>query len=187
MPYTPKVLPFRSRSLADGFVIATSRAGDHAFFSPAEFEQFRQAPATLPLRRQADLRGRFLLGDAEPPPGLRRLVASRIAAKRETVSGGPSLHIIVPTLQCAHSCRYCQVSRSLHDHGHNSESRIIPGAAPRSATPSNVVVGCSRSDPRDYQRPLRKSNRRSLGRKRGTGVFLAVVVARARSFSCMSA
>jgi|GEM_PF-1339529 integrase len=75
----------------------------------------------------------------------------------------------------------------LHDLRHNSGSRIIPGAASRSAAPSSVVIGGTPSDPRHYQRPLRKSSRRSLGRKRGTDVFLAVVAARARSFSCMSA
>ena len=118
MTYEPQVLAFRSRILADGFVVTTARSGDHAFFSPAEFEQFREAPATLPLSRQAELRSRFLLGNVVPSAGMQRLMASRIAAKRETVSMGPALHIIVPTLQCAHSCKYCQVSRSLHDQGH---------------------------------------------------------------------
>lgn len=118
MAYVPQVRPFRSRVLADGFVVAMASSGDHAFFSPSEFEQFRQAPATLPLPRQAELRARFLIGDETPSAGMRRLVASRIAAKRETVSAGPALHVIVPTLQCAHSCRYCQVSRSLHEQGH---------------------------------------------------------------------
>lgn len=116
--YATHLLPFRSRALPDGFVVATAQSGDHAFFSPDEFRQFQQVPATLPLPRQAELRARFLLGEEVPSPGMRRLLASRRAARRETVSAGPSLHIIVPTLQCAHSCRYCQVSRSLDDAGH---------------------------------------------------------------------
>lgn len=118
MAYTSHVLPFRRRKLSDGFVVATSDSGDHAFFSASEFIQYEQAPETLPLSRQAELRARFLLGEKELSAGARRLLASRIAAKRETVSEGPALHILVPTLQCAHSCRYCQVSRSLHDEGH---------------------------------------------------------------------
>lgn len=118
MAYAPTIQPFRSRVLADGFVLVTSRTGDHAFFAPGEFDQFLESPQLLPLQRQAELRARFLLGDGHPSPGVRRLIASRIAAKRETISAGPSLHILVPTLQCAHSCRYCQVSRSLNDQGH---------------------------------------------------------------------
>ena len=47
-----------------------------------------------------------------------RLYASRIAAKKETVLNGPSLHILVTTLRCTHSCRYCQVSRALDDDGY---------------------------------------------------------------------
>jgi len=118
MAYTSHVLPFRRRKLPDGFVVATSDSGDHAFFSPSEFAQYEQTPESLPLRRQAELRARFLLGEKEMSSGARRLLASRIAAKRETVEDGPSLHILVPTLQCAHSCRYCQVSRALEDQGH---------------------------------------------------------------------
>lgn len=142
MAYVAQVQPFRSRALADGFVVATARSGDHAFFSAAEFEQFQQAPATLPLRRQAELRGRFLLGDSVPSAGMRRLTNSRIAAKRETVSAGPALHIIVPTLQCAHSCRYCQVSRSLHDQGHTLSAADLDAACDtifESASPTLTV------------------------------------------------
>lgn len=116
--YAPQVLAFRSRRLSDDVIVATADSGDHAFFSAAEFEQFNQRPSTLPLRRQAELRARFLLGSNDSAKGMRRLLASRRAAKRETVSSGPTLHIIVPTLQCAHSCRYCQVSRALDDQGH---------------------------------------------------------------------
>lgn len=48
---------------------------------------------------------------------MRRLLDSRRAAKRETTAQGPSLHIIVPTLQCGHTCQYCQVSRSISGSG----------------------------------------------------------------------
>lgn len=51
MAYAPQVQPFRSRVLADGFVLATSQSGDHAFCAPDEFDQFRQSPQLLSLRR----------------------------------------------------------------------------------------------------------------------------------------
>ena len=117
MAYKPQVLPFRYRTLPDETMLAVADSGDHAFFAHDEFERFRSAPESLSLTRQADLQARFLLGDGVDSPGKRRLLASRIAAKRETVTSPPSLHIIVTTLQCAHSCRYCQVSRSLTDEG----------------------------------------------------------------------
>ncbi len=142
MAYTPHVQPHRSRVLPDGFVVATANSGDHAFFSPSEFDQFLTSPATLPLVRQAELRSKFLLGDALPSAGVRRLVASRLAAKRETVLSGPALHIIVPTLQCAHSCQYCQVSRSLQDVGHTMSMVDLDAACDsifESASPTLTV------------------------------------------------
>lgn len=128
MGYSACVQPTNARLLPDGWVLVTSSTGDHAFFEPDEHEQFLRAPATLPLARQAELRARFMLGEAAPGPGWRRLVASRVAAKRETIVGGPSLHIIVPTLQCAHSCQYCQVSRSLDDVGHTITTTDLDAA-----------------------------------------------------------
>ncbi|CAN7591955.1 His-Xaa-Ser system radical SAM maturase HxsB [Acidovorax sp. LjRoot118] len=118
MLYTPHALTYRRRVLPDGGVVATASTGDFAVFEADEFEIFATSPAKLSLIRQAELRAKFLLGDKQPSEGMRRLMASRIAMKREVGSSGPSLHIIVPTLQCAHSCQYCQVSRSLDDQGH---------------------------------------------------------------------
>lgn len=118
MTYEACVQLLGSRRMADGSVLAVSGSGDHAYFSEAEFEQFTKAPQSLDLGRQADLRSRFLLGSKAPSQGIKRLLASRLGAKRETVTAGPALHLIVPTLQCAHSCRYCQVSRALDAQGH---------------------------------------------------------------------
>lgn len=118
MNYTPHLMPLKHRALPRGSVVATAATGDFAIFSPEEFALLTTAPARLPLQRQADLRSRFILGAEAPSWGMRRLLASRVAARHETVTGGPALHIIVPTLQCAHSCRYCQVSRALDDYGH---------------------------------------------------------------------
>lgn len=70
------------------------------------------APATV-----ANLYAKHVLGDASQV-GMSRLLAARRAARRETVESGVNLHIIVPTLQCAHSCQYCQVSRSLDSTSH---------------------------------------------------------------------
>lgn len=83
-----------------------------------ELQCLKESPETLPLSRQAEFRARNFLETSGANSGSRRLAKSRIAAKRETIQNGPSLHIIVPTLQCAHSCKYCQVSRSLEDMGH---------------------------------------------------------------------
>ena len=99
-------------------LVAVSDSGDHAFVTEAEVEALRCNPGSLAIERQAALKARFFLGGASTNLGSARLVKSRRAAKRETVRNGPALHIIVPTLQCAHWCQYCQVSRSLDGAGH---------------------------------------------------------------------
>jgi His-Xaa-Ser system radical SAM maturase HxsB len=97
-------------------VVAISESGDYAFLPQDELETLIRDPASFPLERFAELKSKFFIGQ-EGAVGVQRLLASRIAAKKEAVLGGPSLHLLVPTLQCAHSCRYCQVSRSLDDNG----------------------------------------------------------------------
>lgn len=118
MTYSTVALPFRTRRLSGNEVVAVSATGDFDFLTSDELDRLRTSPVQLPLERLAQLKARFIVGTDGPRGGTRRLAVSRIAAKRETVSVGPALHIIVPTLQCAHSCRYCQVSRALEDRCH---------------------------------------------------------------------
>lgn len=128
MSYAPVTLPFKIRNLPDESLLAISESGDHAFLSISELEQLRAQVPDLSIERQAELRARFFLGSATKRPGTSRLIRSRQAAKRETIQAGPALHVIVPTLQCAHSCRYCQVSRSLSDEGHTISLRNLDNA-----------------------------------------------------------
>lgn len=118
MSYVQRALPFQAREVEHDSWVAVSSAGDFVFLSPDELQLLREEPAALPLVKQAELQAKhFLRSVSSPAGGLDRLLRSRQLAKRETTVGGPTLHIIVPTLQCAHTCRYCQVSRSLDDTG----------------------------------------------------------------------
>jgi His-Xaa-Ser system radical SAM maturase HxsB len=105
--------------------LAVSATGDHTFLLSEELRRLQTSPVHLPLERLAELRARGFLKSASPTPGMHRLAASLVAAKRETVQSGPALHIIVPTLQCSHSCRYCQVSRSLGGAGHTMSEEAL--------------------------------------------------------------
>jgi sulfatase maturation enzyme AslB (radical SAM superfamily) len=128
MRYAAVALPALSRRLESGTNVVVSKSGDHALMADDELRLLRSRPDALPLERSAELRARFLLGSAGDQPGLQRLIRSRIAARNETLASGPSLHILVPTLQCAHSCRYCQVSRSLDDDRHAMSAAQIDTA-----------------------------------------------------------
>lgn len=109
---------FHTRRLPDASILAVSKSGDHVFLNEDELSKLANAPQDLELDRLAELQSKFFIGTPSPQGSL-RLLASRISAKRETLLKGASLHIIVLTLQCAHSCRYCQVSRSLEDTNHS--------------------------------------------------------------------
>lgn len=117
--YPVTLYPFRFRRLSTDRVVAVSETGDHLLLGNAELARLVGNPQSFPAEELADFKAKFFVGPPGGTLGIRRLIRSRIAARHETVLAGPSLHIIVPTLQCAHSCRYCQVSRALDDEGYS--------------------------------------------------------------------
>lgn len=116
-----------TRRLDDNCILAVSESGDYAFLGEAELEVFERDPTELPTNRLAELKSKFLVRDPNAA-GMRRLLASRLSTKRETILSGPSLHILVPTLRCEHSCQYCQVSRSLEDGGFSMPMDVLSAA-----------------------------------------------------------
>lgn len=121
------LLPFGFHRLGKDCVVAVSAAGDHVFLNQSELVTLIDSPESLPLARRAELQSKFFLV-GQNPTGTSQLLLSRIAAKKETVVGGASLHILVPTLQCEHSCQYCQVSRSLDSAGYSMSSEQVDSA-----------------------------------------------------------
>ena len=110
--------PFRFRRLDERGGVAISKTGDFLHLANDELDKLISAPGQLPLAFLAKAKARFILGN-QKSSAIRRLMRSRIQAKRETILSGPSLHMIVPTLLCGHSCRYCQVSRAVGDSGYS--------------------------------------------------------------------
>lgn len=107
-----KFLPFGFHRLDYDSVVVISAVGDYSFLTHDELLTLVNQPDKLSIRRKAELQSKFILPSTNPS-GTIRLIKSRLATKKETVLGGHSLHIIVPTLQCEHSCQYCQVSRQI--------------------------------------------------------------------------
>jgi uncharacterized radical SAM superfamily Fe-S cluster-containing enzyme len=126
-----RALPFDVRALADGTLVGISKSGDHVFLQDDELEILLGSPDELPPKRKAELAARFFLPNHGRNRGKERLLAARRAAKRETVDAGPSLHIIVPTLQCGHTCQYCQVSRAQTDSGFSMSLPALDAACER--------------------------------------------------------
>ncbi|MEW8199262.1 MAG: His-Xaa-Ser system radical SAM maturase HxsB [Candidatus Thiodiazotropha endolucinida] len=116
MSYQAQLFPFRFHRLGLDRHVAVSEAGDFVYLSQSELTQLIEAPNALPPERLAELKCKYFVGDPHSR-AMTRLLASRMAQKKETILSGPSLHAIVPTLHCEHTCTYCQVSRSLTDQG----------------------------------------------------------------------
>lgn len=127
--YTPQVRKFDFRRISEDLIACISATGDLAFVSDEELALLQSAPEQLPGERIRELKAKHLLKSIGATQGLDRLYESRLAAKRNTFTTGPALHILVPTLQCAHSCQYCQVSRALDNDGF-------------SMSPSQVLLAC---------------------------------------------
>lgn len=121
------LLPFGFHRLSEDSVVAVSAVGDYTFLSQTELVSLVDSPEDLPLTRRAELQSKFFLAGHDST-GMSQLLRSRIAAKKETVFAGASLHIFVPTLQCEHSCRYCQVSRSLENAGYSMTAEQVDAA-----------------------------------------------------------
>lgn len=176
--YAVEVLPFWRRPLGDDW-LAVSGSGDHVFLSGPEVETLNKGCVSeLPLALQATLKSRFFTASTDTP-GTRRLLNSRRAARRETVTAGPSLHILVPTLQCAHSCQYCQVSRSLHDTGHTMTREDLHAACDRifdSQSPT-LTIEFQGGDPLLRFDLVREAIERIQIRNRHEGRLLRFVVA----------
>jgi His-Xaa-Ser system radical SAM maturase HxsB len=126
-----RTLPFDVRTLADGALVGISATGDHLFLHRDELGILLNDPDKFPPKRKAELAARFFLPNHGRNVGKERLLAARRAAKRETVAAGPSLHIIVPTLQCGHTCQYCQVSRAQSDSGFSMTPTALDAACDR--------------------------------------------------------
>lgn len=110
-------LPFRFVRLPgpDGKVVVTSEAGEFAFLTADEFGQLANGQ---PLsERLADDLEAIQVIQREPPGLAVRLLATKLRTRKSFLRGGPKLHIFVVTLRCDHSCRYCQVSRTMDSDG----------------------------------------------------------------------
>lgn len=107
----------RVRHIGQGRYVAIAKTGDWRLFDRDDVAALDSADQG-DVHLNAELLSKFLTRSQHLGKGSELLFRSRIQAKRATISNGPSLHIIVPTLQCAHSCQYCQVSRAMDSDGH---------------------------------------------------------------------
>lgn len=177
--YASVFAPVSVRELGHDRFVAVSCTGDHHLLNAAQLQAAQRDPLSLPLPLQSALKSRFLLLAKAPSPGMHRLARSLQAAKRETVLAGPSLHILVTTLQCAHSCGYCQVSRSREGAGFTIDERDLDAACDTvfESTSPTLTIEFQGGDPLLRPDLVERAIRRIHDRNRGEGRRLRFVVA----------
>jgi uncharacterized protein len=108
-----QLLPFRFERIA-GRVLLTNLVGEHLFLTSEEFEQLASAdlPTDSPLVRR--LRAKHVIRESDDDLPV-ELLAIKARTRYRRLAEFTSLHILVASLRCEHSCPYCQVSRQSSD------------------------------------------------------------------------
>jgi uncharacterized protein len=108
-----QLLPFRFERI-NGRVLLTNLVGEHLFLAREEFEQLTAGdlPEDSPLVRRLRAKHVIREGSDELPV---ELLAIKARTRYRRLAEFTSLHILVASLRCEHSCPYCQVSRQSSD------------------------------------------------------------------------
>jgi His-Xaa-Ser system radical SAM maturase HxsB len=100
----------RLRRLPGRFIV-TSEAGEAMLLDEPSLGALAQRqPLPVEIERNLEARQIIVRDDGALAT---RLLATKLRTRKSFLRGGPALHIFVVTLSCDHSCRYCQVSRTM--------------------------------------------------------------------------
>lgn len=109
-----RLLPFRFMRQFDGTVLVTNEAGEYEFLSSADFVRLTTGRLDRHDATYLELKSKHFLTDGDSTLA-HELLATKIRSRRSFLAGFTTLHIVVATLRCEHSCPYCQVSRVTQD------------------------------------------------------------------------
>ncbi len=101
------LLPFSFRELGDN-VLITNEAGRFEFLDQGQFSSLLSG--TLKTRDRA-IYDRLISKGFVDGPGVMDTLVEALAQRSAHLTAGPSLHIMILTLRCNQTCRYCQASR----------------------------------------------------------------------------
>lgn len=97
-------------------VLVVNDVGEYLLLPAADFARLVSGGLGQDERTYLDLRARHFLADSDSLVPL-KLLATKYRTKKAHLAGFTKLHMFVVTLRCDHSCKYCQVSRTITDPG----------------------------------------------------------------------
>lgn len=108
LPVAPEQLGFFRYTRIEGKVLLTNDAGEWHFLSEEDFRAFIAGQIGEEHAERAALEEKCFLRhnlDTEA-------IADRVRRKKRYLTNGPHLHVVLTTLRCNQSCRYCHASRT---------------------------------------------------------------------------
>lgn len=107
----PEKLAFFRYGEVAGRMLLTNDAGQWHWLDPADFAVLLEGGLAPGHPEHSALQAKGFLRDGLDLEAL----AARLRRKKEFLGRGPHLHIVLTTLRCNQSCRYCHASRTTMD------------------------------------------------------------------------
>ncbi|MDG9670545.1 His-Xaa-Ser system radical SAM maturase HxsB [Hahella sp. CR1] len=107
-----KLLPFNFDRLESGDYFLSNMAGFHSFLAPKELHELIDFSNASCPSTSKHLQSSLFIAPEESADASVAAMASALARKLQLEFQFKPTFMIVPTLRCDHTCRYCQVSRA---------------------------------------------------------------------------
>lgn len=121
------LLPFNFEKLDNDTVFLSNMAGFHAFLNEQELRLLIDNGSTGKLETDNLLESRLFTSQANSTSVAAAALGSALAKRISQEIVFRPIFMIVPTLRCDHSCRYCQVSRaSISADAYDMEEEWVP-------------------------------------------------------------
>ncbi|MDD3012558.1 MAG: His-Xaa-Ser system radical SAM maturase HxsB [Candidatus Gastranaerophilales bacterium] len=105
-----KLLPFRFTRFDNNQVLLCNEVGEFIFITDDEFDRFIKFQLDPTETVFLNLKSKQILTDTEIEPVI-EMLSTKYRTKKSFLNDFTSLHMVVATLRCNSTCRYCQVSR----------------------------------------------------------------------------
>ncbi len=121
------ILPFNFDKLDSGKYLISNQAGFHTSLSEKQLNDLVRSGKTDNYELNNKLQSKLFIQDQENLGTSIASIASASAKKMSNELVFNPIFMIVPTLRCDHTCRYCQVSRaSVNSIGYDLQEDAIP-------------------------------------------------------------
>ncbi|UMO86319.1 His-Xaa-Ser system radical SAM maturase HxsB [Pectobacterium sp. PL64] len=122
-----KPMPFNFDRLNDGRVFISNLAGFHHFISNDELESLSCNKWSPEFRSSDILESKLFIADDASEDLASASLSSGFAKRLMSDLAVRPIFMIVPTLRCDHTCKYCQVSRAaIGAEGYDLDPLLIP-------------------------------------------------------------